>query len=742
METHNIIINGIVQGVGFRPFIYKLAKRYNLKGFIKNDSEGVKILLQGNEDDIKRFIEEIKINHPPRARIISIVEKIIDYEEFKDFKISESEKKKDISTYISPDIATCKECLEELFDEKDRRYLYPFINCTNCGPRFTITSAIPYDRINTTMAKFKMCEECEEEYNNPESRRFHAQPNACYKCGPVIRIIDRNLNIVEGDWLKNTINSLKTGKIIMIKGIGGYHIACNAYDKEAVIEVRKRKKRGNKPFALMGSLKTIKKNCYVSIEEENFLKSPIAPIVILKKRNESKIPDEVAPGIDELGFMLPYTPVHHLIIRNIDFPIVLTSANISEETILYEDENIKRLNGIFDLVLTHNRNIYIWNEDSVLRIFNNDIYPIRISRGFVPEPFKIPISSKETILGVGSDLKNTFCILKDNYAFTSQFIGDMGNIETERSFYKALEHFKKIYNLKIEKAVCDLHPGYITTSITSKLGIPFIKVQHHKAHFVACLIENEKIEKAIGFIFDGTGFGEDENIWGGEVFYGDIYNIERIYHLKYIPLPGSEEAIVHNWRYGISLLLDAGLEHEIEYLYKDYNYDILIKMIKKNINSPLTSSMGRLFDGISSILNICHKNTYEGEAAIRLEKIAKRDDKFYKFIIKDNLIYFDDVIRNITKDLKMGIDKGLISYRFHKGISNLIKEIIEIERGKRDFKFVVLSGGVFQNILLLELAYENIKELGLNPLVHRRLPTNDQCISLGQVSLGSINFNL
>ncbi len=742
MQTYQIIVKGIVQGVGFRPFVYKLAKKYRLKGFVKNDTKGVYIILQGDEQNIFKFLTDIKEKHPPRAKIISIEKNIIDYDTLYDFRIVESEKNEKISTFISPDIATCEECLKEMFDEKDRRYLYPFINCTNCGPRFTITNAIPYDRINTTMSEFKMCKECETEYNDPESRRFHAQPNACYKCGPEIKLLDKDLNNIEGDWLLNTINLLKDGKIIMIKGIGGYHFACNAYIDESVKEIRKRKKRGNKPFALMGSLEIIKENCLLDEIEERYLRSPSAPIVLLKKRKDSKIPYSVAPGTDELGFMLPYTPLHHLIIKNIEFPIVLTSANISDETILYEDENIYRLKEIYDYVLTHNRKIYIFNEDSVIRVFNNQIYPIRISRGYVPEPFKIPVSSKKTILGVGSDLKNTFCILKDNLVFTSQFIGDMGNIETENAFFKSLEHYKKIYNLNIENAVCDLHPEYITTSITQKMGIPYIKVQHHKAHFVSCLLENDIVENSIGFIFDGTGYGEDNNIWGGEVFYGNIYAQERIYHLRYTPLPGGEEAIVNNWRYGVSLLFDAGLEDAIEYLYKDFNYDIIINMIKRGINSPLTSSMGRLFDGVSSILNICQKNTYEGEAAVMLEKIAKKDDVFYEFYIKENTIFFDDVIRCLYNDLKKGLDKGLISFRFHKGIANLIKKIIEKEIKRREFKNVVLSGGVFQNSLLLKLSFETIKDMGFSPVIHKRLPTNDQCIGLGQVGLGAVHFNL
>ena len=537
MKTYEISVKGIVQGVGFRPFVFRCAKKYNLNGFIKNDSSGVFILIQGDEKKIEDFLNELNSNHPPRAKIISIERKIIDYEEMKDFRIIESEKKEIVSTYISPDIATCDDCLKELFDKNDRRYLYPFINCTNCGPRFTITFGIPYDRINTTMSIFKMCDECEDEYEDPLSRRFHAQPNACYKCGPEVFLLDKNLERISCDWIERTIELLNKGKILMIKGIGGYHIACDAYNSDAVKEVRKRKRRGNKPFALMGNIEMIKENCYLNECEERFLKSPQAPIVLLKKREDSKIPEEVAPGTDELGFMLPYTPLHHIIIKNINFPILLTSANISEETILYEDERIDRLKDIFDYVLTHNRKIFIWNEDSVVRCFKGEIYPIRISRGFVPEPFKVPIFSDKTILGAGSDLKNAFCILKGDYAFTSQYIGDMGNIETENAFYKALEHFKRIYSLNIDFAVCDLHPEYITGNIISKIGIPHIKVQHHRAHFVSCLLENNILDDAIGFIFDGTGYGEDNNIWGGEVFYGNIFNQERIYHLNYTPLP-------------------------------------------------------------------------------------------------------------------------------------------------------------------------------------------------------------
>ena len=737
MQAKDIVVKGIVQGVGFRPHVYRLADRLGLNGYVRNEARGVVIHLEGEGEVINRFLMELKDAPPPRARIVD-VEVFESKNEglshfFIDFSVGEGER----NVFISPDIATCEDCLRELFDPSDRRYRFPFINCTNCGPRFTITFDIPYDRKNTTMNEFEMCEDCSEEYNNPLSRRFHAQPNCCPLCGPELVILDRTGRKLRGDPIKRAASLLRDGRILVIKGLGGFHIACNALDEDAVVRIRNRKKRGKKPFALMGTMDMIREHCYVSKEEEVILLSPPAPIVLLKKRKSSNIPDAVAPGLKELGFMLPYTPVHHLLLSEIDFPLVMTSANISEEPIIFRDEEIERLTGIFDYILTHNRKIYIRADDSVGSVFKGEFYPIRRSRGYVPDPIEVPLYSDRVILGVGGDLKNTFCLLKGNYAIMSQYIGDMENIETEEAFFTALEHFKRIYSIEPEMVVCDMHPRYMTTGIAERFSLPVYRVQHHRAHMLSLLMENNTNERIICFAFDGTGYGEDGNVWGGEVFVGDLREQNRIYHLEYVPLPGGDAAIIRPWMYGISLLDFSNLGSLVRKIFKGHNVDIVRMMIENSINTVPCSSMGRLFDGVSAILNVSRESSYEGESAILLEQVAEGNPRVpYPFVLKDGIIEIRDIISGIVRDMERGLSPGEISMKFHMTVAEIILRISREVREKYGINRVGLTGGVFQNMLLLEKTVEHLNEEGFEILLHRKVPTNDGGIALGQVAFG------
>ncbi len=738
MEAKDIYIRGKVQGVGFRPFVYRIARRYGLKGFVRNETTGVYIHIEGENGKINNFIESIEGEKPTPSNIVDIEIKKTEFKNFIDFFIDFSQGKHEKFTFVSPDIATCDRCLEELFNPDDRRYKFPFINCTNCGPRFTITFDVPYDRRNTTMNEFEMCDICKAEYSNPESRRFHAQPNCCFDCGPTLILLNNKMENIEGEPIRMAAKFIREGYIVGIKGLGGYHLACNAKNNEAVKRLRSTKKRGNKPFGMMASIEMIKKECEVLADEERVLRLPAAPIVLMKKREDSTISDFVAPGQSRLGFMLPYTPIHHLLIKEVDLPLVMTSFNIADEPIEYNDENVGQHSDLYDYLLTHNRKIYIRADDSVISTLNGEVYPIRRSRGFVPDPIELPFKSDIDILGIGGDLKNTFCLIKRNYAFLSQYIGDMGLLKTEEAYKENLEHFKHIFDIRPEIIVSDLHPGYHSVSMAEKMqGVKLIKVQHHKAHFASTLADNFYGGDAIGVIFDGTGYGEDGNIWGGEFFVGSLENIERVAHLPYIPLPGGDMAVIEPWRYAISLLYYAfGDNFSLPIHLEKRNNQFILQMIKNSINSPLTSSMGRLFEGISALVGVCSDNTFEGEAAMKLESIAHETDGMYNFYYDGNNLDIKDLIIGISNDIKKKEQASVISYRFHRSISEIVYRIVSSISKKTGIKTVALGGGVFQNLLLMKLTLERLENKGYNVLIHRNIPTNDGGLSLGQAVMG------
>lgn len=774
VERAKIHITGVVQGVGFRPFIYQLANQFGLKGWVLNASDGVWIEVEGTSAQVDSFVKAIPEKAPPRARIENITLEKLKPKGFKTFEIWKSHSEEGKFLLISPDIATCQDCVIELFDPQDCRYRYPFINCTNCGPRFTIIEDIPYDRPKTTMKKFLMCSQCEREYHDPMNRRFHAQPNACPVCGPSLFLIKRTgsgslkgrfkdfgvgsfiegWEEVKGDPIKEAVKALRSGQIVAIKGLGGFQLACDATNNAAVKLLRERKKRLGKPFAIMvKDIEAVKEICEVSPEEEALLASPEAPIVLLLKKKSIPIVEEVAPNNNYLGVMVPYTPLHYLVLQDSAMSLIMTSGNLSEEPIACQnDEALRRLGHLADLFLLHNRDIYSRYDDSVARIFEAKPMLIRRARSYAPYPIPLPYQSR-SILAVGAELKNTFCLTKENYAFVSQHIGDMVNEETFKHFQKTIELYKNLFRIEPEIVAYDFHPEYLSTKYALELGLPQVGVQHHHAHIVGAMVENNYLESVIGFSFDGTGFGTDGAIWGGEVLLATVSEFKRLAHFSYVPLPGGEASIKKPWRMALSYLL-ATFGQEWRSLKIDFvnrvpggEAKIVEAQIEKGLNSPPTSSCGRLFDAVSALIGIRDVAYYEAQAAIEMEMAADGSiEGRYEFeLISESrektvqlgegegiVIGFKPLIKGIVADLEKGLEVSLIAGKFHNTITALILELAQVFSQKTGLKTVALSGGVFQNYLLLKKVVPQLRKIGLRPLIKRRIPVNDGGISLGQ----------
>jgi hydrogenase maturation protein HypF len=767
MKCFTISIKGVVQGVGFRPFIHALANELSLKGFVTNTSEGVFMTAEG--DRIETFLERIRTEAPPLSRIMSIDISPAEPAGFPDFSIRESRETGSF-TLLSPDVAVCDDCLNEMFDKADRRYLYPFINCTNCGPRYSITRSVPYDRANTTMKVFPMCPECSAEYGNPADRRFHAQPDACPICGPHVALRAGGGVIVDerGDALADAIRLLKEGTIVAVKGLGGFHIACDAANADAVKRLRERKRRSNKPFALMApDIGRIKKFCHVSEEEERLLLSMRRPIVLLEKREDNILPEEVSPNNRSIGFMLPYTPLHHLLFR---YPpeagsepishfdaLVMTSGNIAEEPIVIDnDEAVTKLSGIADAFLVHNRDIFMRVDDSVLKsgkgaagiswASDTPLSPsfIRRSRGYVPDPIPL-IGDGPDVLGCGADLKNTFTITKGRYAIPGQHIGDMENYETLTFFEETLRNIKAVYRAEPVAIGHDLHPGYLSTRwALMQQGVEKIGIQHHYAHIASVMAERGIREKVIGVAFDGTGYGEDGTLWGGEFLISDTEGFRRAGHLDYVPLPGGETAIREPWRIAVSCVKKAAGKEVIDYLkpagfiekYGIEKIQTIVKICGDKTLAPLSSGAGRLFDAVAALTGVCDRNTFEGEAAIALESLVLEDvleDYPVDISFRDPmLIDFSMVILSILKDIGAGEDKRVISSKFHNTVASAIAAVVLKLSAVTGIRKVVLSGGVFQNACLVERVMKGLTPEGLNIYTNELVPCNDGGISLGQ----------
>lgn len=757
-------VSGVVQGVGFRPFVYSTAKRFDLNGFVGNESSGVFIEIEGKENQLNEFIEYLKTNPPPLSHISEIKQNDLELKNEPDFRIIESESHEAEFTLVSPDISICEDCLSELFDPNDRRYHYPFINCTNCGPRFTITKTIPYDRPNTTMSTFEMCSACCAEYKNPLDRRFHAQPISCWDCGVQAWFVGEGGE--KDTAIEHTQIALRSGKIAAIKGIGGFHLACDARNEIAIETLRNRKGRGDKPFAVMcKDLETAKKFVEINKTEVEVLTSKERPIVLLKKKSENSLSELIAPNNQFLGVMLPYSPLHYLLFLDDLEVLVMTSGNFSNEPIIKDNgDALKKLTKLADSFLLHDREIFVQCDDSVVRIVTTEItenseknnqknsvnsafsvanlLPFRRSRGYSPFPVELPFKVPQ-ILAVGGELKSTFCLTKENFAFMSQHIGDMENLETLQAFENSAEQMKRLFKVEPEIVVGDLHPNYLSSSWARETYTNFIAVQHHHAHIASVMAENKIVdEKVIGFAFDGTGYGLDGKIWGGEVFYGDYTNFERLTHLRYFPLAGGDASVKNVYRMALSLLREAKIQWTEDLASVSFasktERKILLKQFENNLNVVQTSSFGRLFDAIASIADIRHKVTYEAQAAIEFEAILDEDVmEYYKFELSGNEIDYRNLIRKIVKDVRASVPKSTISAKFHNAVADLILQLSLKYRSKLNLNKIALSGGCFQNVALLKRATKLLIKNDFDVLTHKLVPPNDGGLALGQAVIAA-----
>ncbi|HTZ18778.1 MAG TPA: carbamoyltransferase HypF [Dissulfurispiraceae bacterium] len=763
MSHLRLTIKGTVQGVGFRPSVYNLARKLGLNGFVTNTSEGVIVEVEGKA--APGFADILRENLPPLAKLQSIEIKELPPAGYSEFTIISSIDKGGF-TYVSPDISICDDCLNEMLDPSDRRYQYSFINCTNCGPRYSITKKVPYDRPNTTMSVFQMCPLCKAEYSDPTDRRFHAQPNACPVCGPHVQFKnkDKGFKSDETDPIAAAIGLLKKGAIVAVKGLGGFHLCCDAENKDAVRLLRERKRRRNKPFAVMSpDIAMVRQFCEVTADEERMLSDRRRPIVLLKGRSGC-LPDAVAPNNKYLGFMLPYTPLHYLLFNyrgasnDLGKPphfraLVATSGNLSEEPIVIDNtEALDRLDSLADAFLFHNRGIFMRVDDSVVRVAEGKPLFIRRSRGYAPEATSLGNEGPD-VLACGAEVKNTFTLTKGSAAIVSQHIGDMENLETLDFFEETLDNLRQVYRSEPVAVAYDLHPGYLSTQWAQRhIAAGNLKgygIQHHHGHIASVMAEHGIRDKVIGVALDGTGYGTDGNLWGSEFMVCDLGGFERSAHFGYIPLPGGEAAIRAPWKMAVSYLKQSAKDGDLEKYLAEIGYverygmsklDEVLKIVDNRHISPLTSGAGRLFDAVSALAGICFTSTYEGEAAIALESVlpdnyAISDAAAYRYRILNGIpavIDFSGMVRDIAADVKNGVERGLISLRFHGTIVRVIVEVVMSIREKTGIGRVALSGGCFQNAMLLRETFVKLASFGFAVFTNENVPCNDACLSLGQ----------
>lgn len=775
METLSAVhihITGIVQGVGFRPFVYGLAERSGLTGWVRNTSAGVEIEAAGKPGDLQEFIHILQTQAPPLARIDDIQVQPCTANGYTSFQILTSEAQAGAFQPISPDVCTCEDCLRELFDPTNRRYRYPFINCTNCGPRFTIIRDIPYDRLNTTMAGFPLCPDCLAEYQDPADRRFHAEPVACPACGPQLWLECQGARMADGDEaLLTARRMLQEGKILAVKGLGGFHLACDALNAAAVDELRRRKRRVEKPFALMAAdLQSIERHCYIAPQERQLLESPQRPIVILRRRPDSPVAPGIAPGQHTLGFMLPYTPLHYLLLAD-TLPgqaLVMTSGNLSEEPIATDnDEARSRLSALADAFLMHDRPIHTRCDDSVVRVLVPGMsipssgiprqsepaaqpMMLRRARGYAPQPVHLPWESVP-LLAAGAELKNTFCLASGTYAFLSQHIGDLQNWETLQAFEQGVAHFELLFHIRPEVLAYDLHPDYLATRYALRRareeGLPAVGVQHHHAHIAACMAENglKGDDLVIGAAFDGTGYGTDGTIWGGEFLIAGYSGFQRRAHLDSFPLPGGDAAVQRPARAALAALQYYGLSWDPDLPpAQDLNAQeqrALRFQLEQGINTPLTSSMGRLFDVVAALAGVRQRVNYEAQAAVELEALVDpHESGLYEFDLQSGeslVIHPGPLLEAVVADVLSGAAVKTIAARFHNGLAQMVLQVCERLRRDSGLTTVALSGGVWQNLTLLQKTVPLLQENGFEVLLHRLVPANDGGLALGQAAVAS-----
>ncbi|NVJ53670.1 MAG: carbamoyltransferase HypF [Campylobacteraceae bacterium] len=738
MISKKIKIKGTVQGVGFRPFVFNLASKYSINGWVNNDEKGVNILLCSSKENIENFIKELKQNPPPLSKIDSIeIEDLNSTNKYTNFEIKKSETSNNKSTIISPDMAVCQDCIDDINDKSNFRANYALTNCTNCGPRYSIIKTVPYDRENTSMKDFILCEECKKEYEDPTNRRYHAQPVACEKCGPQVKLFDKNKKEISFsfDAIKEVASLINSGKIVAIKGLGGFHLVCDATNEEAVNNLRQRKQRPSKPFAVMfEKLEQIKEYTLLTDKEEEFLSSKEKPIVLVKKSLKSNLCKSVAPNIDRLGCFIAYTPLHHILFRYLDNPIVATSANLKDEPIIrFKNEILGKLGHVVDYVLDFNRDIVNACDDSVIQVVNDEISKLRNARGYAPTALKLEKKVDKKILALGANQKSTIALAFEDNLILSPHIGDLNSIESMEYFTRTIDTFKRFYDFEADIIVCDKHPNYESTKFAKSLNKELIFVQHHYAHILSTMAEYKLKEKVLGFAFDGTGYGDDGNIWGGEVFVCDNKTYERTYHLKYFKLLGGEKAVKEPKRVALSLLFEQfsleevlSLETSVVKQFTVAEIKMLHLAWKKGLNAPLTSSMGRVFDAVASLANLVHTQSFEGETGLLIEQnYDKKIIESFDFKLNDNEIDLSPMIKQILeeKDIKIICSKFL----------NAIVKIILIIAHDYDNLPVVFSGGVFQNKTLLELVSKTLTNKQKRYYYSKDIPLNDGGISAGQI---------
>lgn len=736
MERLCLKIRGIVQGVGFRPFVHKLVRRCGLSGYIKNTSSGVELELEGERPALERFVALL----PEQAPVLAVIESMeasysSELRGYKGFEIRQSQREEFRNTLISPDIGICEDCLRELRDPGDRRYRYPFINCTNCGPRFTIIKDIPYDRAKTSMAGFPMCPDCDREYHDIENRRYHAQPDCCADCGPRVFYLDGAVNEIPGDGIELAREALKAGKIVAVKGLGGMHLACRCDDEALVRKLRRRKQRDEKPFALMcRDVDCVRRICRLSEAEEKVLTSFRRPIVLLEKRQ---------PGLEYLsengylGVMLPYTPLHYLLFGDDLDMLVMTSANLSDTPILFKNaEALERLQGIADGFLLHDREIQTRCDDSLCWVLEGREYPARRSRGYVPFPLRME-GTLQSILACGAEQKASFCLSKGSYVFPSQHIGDLKNMETLENYTRQIAHFKRLFDIEPTIAACDLHPDYMSTEYAQSLSLPLVQVQHHHAHLAACMADNGLEGEVIGLVWDGTGFGPDGTAWGGECLTGGYESFHRFGHILPMALPGGDRATKEIDRLAFSLLSAAGCDTSSIPGAEAYR-----AMLAAGLNCPLSSGMGRLFDGVAAILGIKTRCSYEGQGAILLEAAAKDDGGTYPILLSGRPLVFDwrEMIRAIVQDRQQGTETGIIAARFMNTLVAMAVQMAKTAREDTGLNRVCLSGGSFQNMYIMHRLPDRLRNEGFQAFHHSRVSTNDEGIALGQLMIANAKW--
>ena len=742
----SIRVEGAVQGVGFRPFVHGLALRLGLTGHVGNDATGVFVEVEGHPDTTEQFVAALRTDAPPLAVVEAVTATPVAPTGEHDFRILPSRPGSAPTALVSADTGTCDDCLREMADPSDRRYRYPFTNCTNCGPRFTIVRGIPYDRPLTTMAGFLMCPDCRREYDDPADRRFHAQPVCCPACGPRLSLVTAT-GEVPGDPLVVAAERLRTSEVLAVKGLGGFHLAVAANDDGAARRLRERKHREDKPFAVMvADLDQAAALCDVDERAAALLTDRRRPIVLLPRCAPAPVADAVAPGNRQLGLMLPYTPVHHLLLAEVGFPLVMTSGNLSEEPIAFRDEEIDRLWPVADAALTHDRPIHMRCDDSVVRPHRDSVQLLRRSRGFAPHPVRLREPLPEPVLGCGAELKSTFCLGRGRQAFVSHHIGDLENLETMRSFTDGIAHFERLFEVEPRVVAHDLHPEYLSTKFARDLaderGHPLVGVQHHHAHIASCLADNQETGPVIGVAFDGTGYGEDGTLWGGELLVADIVAAERVGHLAPVRMPGGTTAIRQPWRLAVAHLDAAGLLEEdpdLPVLHRHAADWETVRRLAHTALAPTTTSVGRLFDAVAAILDVRDAINYEGQAAVELEQLADPAERGGYPMHLDTgetlLLHGADLVRHCVDEVAAGVDRRLVAARFHHGLALATARACRELRDRTALDTVALSGGVFQSLLLTDRLVDRLEEDGFRVLTHHRVPTNDGGISLGQVAV-------